>query len=133
MPRSKRTRVSGVALGLVAVVLSAQAPTVNAHAILVDSIPAQNSVIASLNPAIHLRFNVRVDGLRSRILLMCPDASVRQLSIDKQTSPEILTSGASSLRPGDYRIHWQVLAVDGHISTGEILFTVRVSSSSLRP
>jgi methionine-rich copper-binding protein CopC len=129
VPRSKRTRVFAVALGLVAVVLSVQAPAVNAHAILVDSTPAQNSVIASPNPVIHLR----VDGPRSRILLMCPDASVRQLSIDRQTSPEILTSGTSSLRPGDYRIHWQVLAVDGHISTGEILFTVRASSNSLRP
>jgi methionine-rich copper-binding protein CopC len=28
------------------------------------------------------------------------------------------------LAPGDYRLRWQVLAYDGHITRGEIPFTV---------
>jgi methionine-rich copper-binding protein CopC len=35
-----------------------------------------------------------------------------------------LTSQAQALNPGEYRIRWQVLASDGHITRGEIPFQV---------
>jgi len=38
---------------------------------------------------------------------------------------DILSATANDLKPGEYQLRWQVLAVDGHITRGEIPFTVR--------
>ncbi len=39
--------------------------------------------------------------------------------------PEIeLRATASGLRPGTYKLRWQVLAIDGHITRGDIPFRV---------
>jgi hypothetical protein len=49
----------------------------------------------------------------------------KTLVIDKQDAPDTLTTHASQLSPGNYVIQWQVLAVDGHITRGQIPFEVR--------
>lgn len=112
-------------VGIVMVMLLFLARYSNAHAILVASTPGENSVVAGPDVVITLRFNVRVDGVRSRISVVRPDMSVQHLTINKQTSPDLLTAGATGLTPDTYRIRWQVLAADGHISNGEVPFTVR--------
>jgi len=95
-----------------------------AHAILMESKPALHSSVKGPDVAIWLRFNVRVDGSRSRLHLVAPDGSQRNLSIAKQSSPDILQSQANSLKPGAYKLQWNVLASDGHMSRGEVPFTV---------
>jgi copper resistance protein C len=114
-----------MAVGFVTVMLLFLVRYADAHAILVASTPGENGVVAGPDLVITLRFNVRVDGVRSRISLVRPDMSVRQLSVNKQTSPDTLTAGVTGLKPDAYRIRWQVLAADGHISNGEVPFTVR--------
>jgi methionine-rich copper-binding protein CopC len=71
-----------------------------------------------------LRYNVRVEAGRSRLSLLLPDKSVKPLAIGQQPSPDVLTAHAAALAPGEYRIRWQVLASDGHITRGEVPFTV---------
>ena len=93
-----------------------------AHAILLESTPAANSSVVGPNVPIKLRFNVRIDATRSRLTLVRPDASVQTLVISKGTSADILASQAQGLTPGEYRIRWQALASDGHITRGEIPF-----------
>ncbi len=95
-----------------------------AHAILMESKPALHSSVRGPEVSIWLRFNVRVDGSRSRLQLTEPDGSKQTLPLTKQSSPDILESRASGLRPGAYRLLWYVLASDGHMSTGEVAFTV---------
>jgi copper resistance protein C len=95
-----------------------------AHAILMESKPALNSSVKGPDVAIWLRFNVRVDGSRSRVRLVKPDGSVVTLTLPKQSSPDILQSSASGLAPGAYKLQWNVLASDGHMSKGEVPFTV---------
>jgi copper resistance protein C len=89
-----------------------------------ESKPALHSSVKGPDVAIWLRFNVRVDGSRSRLHLLSPDGSQQTLSLAKQTNPDILQSQVAGLKPGDYKLQWQVLASDGHISRGEIAFTV---------
>ncbi len=89
-----------------------------------ESKPALHSSVKGPDVAIWLRFNVRVDGSRSRLHLLSPDGSQQTLSLAKQTNPDILQSQVAGLKPGDYKLQWQVLASDGHISRGEIDFTV---------
>lgn len=96
-----------------------------AHAVLMDSKPKANATIAGADLPIWLRFNVRVDGGRSRLHLIAPDGSSAQLDPLKQPTPDTLESHATSLKPGAYKLQWQVLASDGHISRGEVNFTVK--------
>ncbi len=96
-----------------------------AHAILMESTPATSSTVQGPTLAISLRFNVRVDGGRSRLHLVAPDGSTADVAIAKQTSPDHLQASAAGLKPGSYKLQWQVLASDGHMSHGEIAFTVK--------
>jgi len=89
-----------------------------------ESKPALHSSVKGPDVAIWLRFNVRIDGSRSRLRLVAPDGSQQTLPLVKQSSPDILQSEASSLKPGFYKLQWQVLASDGHMSKGEVQFTV---------
>lgn len=95
-----------------------------AHAILMESTPKLNATVKGPDVPITLRFNVRVDGSRSRLHLVDPAGSVHALPIAKQPSPDVLQAQADGLKPGAYKLQWQVLASDGHISRGEVAFTV---------
>jgi copper resistance protein C len=95
-----------------------------AHAVLLESSPALKSTVAGPDVAIRLRFNVRIDTSRSRLTLILPGGAAQPLEIRKQTSADTLSSEALGLLAGVYRLRWQVLASDGHITRGEILFNV---------
>lgn len=112
---------SALALGLCVLSLSL---TVWAHAILMDSTPKQNSTVKGPDFEVTLRFNVRIDGGRSRVQLLGPDGSVTVLKLAKQTTLDVLQSSVSGLKPGAYQLKWQVLASDGHMSSGLVPFTV---------
>jgi methionine-rich copper-binding protein CopC len=96
-----------------------------AHAILVDSSPKQNSTVKGPDVAITLRYNVRIDGSRSRVLLIAADGKEAPLPVAKQPSPDVLQCKATGLQPGAYKLIWHVLASDGHMSKGEVPFTVQ--------
>lgn len=105
-------------------VMFVMARTAIAHAILLESNPSINSSVPGPGIPIKLRFNVRIDAHRSRLSLVKPDASTQSLVIAEQTPADTLASQAQGLQPGEYRLRWQVLASDGHISRGEIPFQV---------
>jgi copper resistance protein C len=98
-----------------------------AHAILVESTPSLKSTVAGPDVPMKLRFNVRIDALRSRLTLIHPDGSAQALEISKQAPADTLSAEATGLAAGAYRLRWQVLASDGHITRGEIPFTVAPS------
>ena len=96
-----------------------------AHAVLLESSPAHHAAIAGADVPIHLKFNSRIDGTRSRLTLIMPDQRSQVLRIQKQTSPDTVASQAPRLKPGRYKLRWQVLAADGHITRGEVAFDVK--------
>jgi copper resistance protein C len=100
------------------------ATLVEGHAVLKESRPAVNAKVPGPDVPIMLRYNVRVDAKLSKLQLQNPDNSVHDLTIDAQSSPDTLNSKATNLAPGAYKIRWQVLAPDGHITRGEVPFTV---------
>ena len=112
---------------VVAVAMLSPSRSAVAHAILLDSSPAINSVVSGPTVPIKLRFNVRIDATRSRLTLVKPDATTQSLTTTKDAPADTLASQAQSLNPGEYRIRWQVLASDGHITRGEIPFQVKQS------
>jgi hypothetical protein len=97
------------------------------HAVLLESSPALKGSVTGPDVPLKLRFNVRIDIARSRLTLVHPDGSSQALEVNKQAPPDTLSTLASGLTPGEYRLRWQVLAADGHITRGEIPFTVTAS------
>jgi len=94
-----------------------------AHALLIGSTPAPNSIVAGPDVEIRLRFNSRIDEARSRLTLVFPDHTTCRLEIHKQAA-DTLTSRATGLKHGIHSLQWQVLASDGHVTRGEVHFAV---------
>jgi methionine-rich copper-binding protein CopC len=96
-----------------------------AHAVLVASTPAAHASVKGPELVIHLKFNSRIDGAHSRLYLVTPDGKVQTLALESQSSPAELGAQSVKVSAGEYTIRWQALATDGHITRGEIPFTVR--------
>jgi len=94
------------------------------HAILKETSPAAGSTVNGPDVPIMLKFNVRIDATRSKLQLMTPDNKMVDLSLEKQSSPDTLTTKATGLKAGEYKIAWQLLAPDGHITRGLVPFEV---------
>ena len=116
-----RLRAAGASLlvGLVASIGPA-----DAHAIVTQSTPAADAAVTGPDVTVELRFNSRIDHLRSRLTLYLPDGGSRPLSQAPGAAPDVIAAKAAGLPPGAYRLRWQVLAVDGHITRGDIPFRV---------
>jgi len=97
---------------------------VSGHAILLDATPAANATVVGPVITLRLRFNSRIDAARSQLIVVLPDYSSRKLKLEPQPSPDTLISRADDLKRGTYKLRWQVLAADGHITRGEIFFKV---------
>lgn len=98
-----------------------------AHAILMRSTPVANSTVSAAGFPVVLRYNSRVDGARSKLTLTTKANADKSLPLGglKQSAPDTLESSVGALAPGSYVLHWVVLASDGHISRGEVPFTVK--------
>lgn len=94
-----------------------------AHAILMDSQPAAQAMMPPGSAKFRFRFNSRVDHLRSRLVLRAGQGETA-LSIDPASEMDVLAASAT-LAPGEYTMRWLVLAVDGHITRGDVPFSVR--------
>ena len=99
-------------------------PAAFGHAVLMESTPAANAKLIGDTSPVRLKFNLRVDGKRSRLILVRPDRTTQTIVMDSQPSPSVLLGALDHLASGEYRIRWQVLADDGHISRGELPFVV---------
>ena len=123
-PGRRRARLLG---GLLVALLTISCSTpwpIAAHAVLVDSTPASKSTASGPDIAIRLRFNVRIDAERSILTLLRKDGSSVKLQPVKQPAANMLAATGAGLPPGEYRIRWQVLASDGHVTSGEIPFFI---------
>jgi copper resistance protein C len=100
-------------------------PMAKAHAVLVASMPSIHGTIAGPDVAVRLKFNSRIDGAHSRLLLADAAGKTQPLVMLEQKAPDTLEAQKIHLSAGNYKILWQALAADGHITRGEIAFTVR--------
>lgn len=108
--------VATVAVALLPVVASA-------HAILEESYPSVRGTLPTGDVAIWLRYNSRIDRGRSLLTLIKPDKTRQEIQISADGPPNQVKARLN-LPPGDYVLRWQVLAVDGHITRGDLPFRV---------
>lgn len=110
-------------LALLAGLLAPVAAT--AHAIVMESVPVPGAELAGPAVDFMLRFNSRIDAARSEFVLLRPDGTSEPLALLPQDGEDRLAARAEGLAPGAYRLHWQVLSVDGHITRGDLPFAVK--------
>ena len=104
-----------------AALVAAPAPA-SAHAILMASTPRHAARLPAGEQTLTLRFNSRLDRARSRLTLLRPDKSAEILAL--LPGPDDILSATTRLTPGPHTLRWQVLAIDGHITRGEVPFSV---------
>lgn len=113
---------TGLVLTVIVVLFTSR--FVEGHAVLKETSPAANSTVAGPDVPIQLKFNTRIDATRSKLQLLLPDNTTASLTVDKRAPSDTLSAKATGLKPGAYKIQWQVLAPDGHITRGVVPFNV---------
>ena len=95
-----------------------------AHAIVVAAHPAIDSTVAAGELAIRLDFNSRIDRQRSRLRLQRPDGTEVVVALAPDGPPGSLAGIAEVRQEGRWTLRWQALSLDGHITRGEVGFSV---------
>jgi methionine-rich copper-binding protein CopC len=109
----------------VAATLIALAPVAACgHAIVIAASPGIDERVAAGKLHIRLQLNSRIDVHRSRLTLYGPDRAEHPVVPAANESAGVLAGDAVVATAGTWRLHWQVLSVDGHITRGEIAFVV---------
>jgi methionine-rich copper-binding protein CopC len=100
-------------------------PVAWAHAVLLSAQPGENSTVSGPDVAVLLKYNSRVDTQHSTLTLLAPDGKVEKIAIGGQPAPGLLSAKLTGLVKGAYELRWQVLAIDGHVTRGKVLFQIR--------
>src|SRR5687767_10597150 len=97
---------------VLAVLLAAAGEDAHAHAVLVESMPADGAALESAPDRVTLRFNepVRVISLQ----LVGEDGQATPLAEAPQNTPDQVEAPLPSLSAGSYVVSWRLLSVDGH-------------------
>ncbi len=98
-----------------------------AHAVVKSAQPEHGSTIRPGAIAVVLNFNTRIDRARSRLTLTNPAGRSTPLQMRADSTASALRADATATAAGQWRLRWQVLAADGHITRGDIVFTVAAS------
>jgi methionine-rich copper-binding protein CopC len=128
-PEFRRTNQAVLALaillGLSAAMVAVSTGIAHAHAIVVAAQPAMNSTVAQGELEIRLDFNSQIDRQRSRLSLQRPDGSEIVIALAPDSPVGVLAGRAQATQSGRWKLRWQVLSLDGHITRGEVRFSVR--------
>ena len=100
-------------------------PLALAHAVLVHSTPQRDEVVRARSLHVQLKFNSRIDGPRCTLALVEGGGPAQTLQLAKQVAPDELDADTTNLKPGSYSLRWQALASDGHITRGEVPFSIK--------
>jgi methionine-rich copper-binding protein CopC len=126
MPQASAVRLGAVTLCTVLAsgLLAQVSPFAHAHAIVVKSTPAANSTVPAGTLEVAIAFNTRLDRARSRLVLADPAGEAAPVPLRRDSGATSIHGRADLANPGRWKLRWQVLAADGHITRGEIPFNV---------
>ena len=97
-----------------------------AHAVVVESTPADGAALREAPKAVELRFNVRVEQSLARASLRGAGPQPLALTALRTDTPRTdrLTVPLPALKPGEYELRYHVLAIDGHTTQGILRFQI---------
>jgi methionine-rich copper-binding protein CopC len=99
-------------------------PAAQAHAIILESSPQHEESVTAPKKLV-LRFNSRLEKPLCSVQIVGPrQRSIALLRPDPDAPPDTLAYPLPHLEPGAYQARWKVMAADGHVTEGTVLFTV---------
>lgn len=99
-------------------------PLAQAHAIILESSPRHEESLAAPKKLV-LRFNSRLEKPLCSVQLVGPGRrTIALLRQEPDVPPDTLVYPLPALEPGAYQARWKVMAADGHVTEGTVLFTV---------
>jgi copper resistance protein C len=114
-----------VALLLVLLLLPPRVMPAAAHAIVLESIPGNEAVVAASPNRVTLRFNSKIEKRLTRVTLASGRATPKAVSVANDgPEPDRVVIPLDPLPPGRYVIRYKVLSADGHTTEGALRFTV---------
>jgi methionine-rich copper-binding protein CopC len=117
-------RALGKRATLLAAIVALLPGAASGHAIVLTASPAANAHLSPGNIEIRLQFNSRIDSARSRLALQGPDGIDHPVAVTRSEPPGVLAGHATITTTGPWKLRWQVLSMDGHITRGEIAYFV---------
>lgn len=108
-------------------VLILSLPLSFAHAVLVKSTPDAGGVLPQDSLELHLTFTEALEPRFSTFKLEAVDDGEKapvSVSFEERDKSVVLKL-ANKLRPGSYKVHWNVVSTDTHRSEGELAFSVK--------
>jgi methionine-rich copper-binding protein CopC len=94
------------------------------HAYPSSSTPADGATVGASPGEVVIRFTEAVEIEFSRIEVKNAGGETVSLGKVRRLAPETLAAEIKALAPGTYRVSWQVLSVDTHVTEGSFRFTV---------
>ncbi len=120
-------RIVGAWAGVMAAAVLASAPgQAMAHALVLESDPAQGATLTEPPAHVFLRFNSKLEKRLSHVTLSTEKGKpvALPISVNGQDKPDRIELPVAPLAPGAYVVRYKVLAVDGHITEGVLRFSV---------
>jgi copper resistance protein C len=127
--RSRNQQVCGLIL-LFVVLISSWA---SGHAILAESTPKQDAVLADAPKEAVLRFNARIEKKMTAVTLVDADGKklpMPPIPADPNGAPDKMVVPLPEMKPGAYELQFRVMATDGHSTAGELRFTISGPTTS---
>jgi len=112
-------------LGVLSALAGFPPPSAWGHAIIVTARPTVGATLPQGDLEVRLEFNSRIDRQRSRVIVRRPDGSESLVVLAADAPPNVLAGRTQATIAGRWKLDWQVLSVDGHITRGEVVFSVR--------
>jgi methionine-rich copper-binding protein CopC len=93
---------------------------------VLQTTPAPNATIESLNMQFAIRFDGIVDHRASRLYVTQGDKLIEELHPLLTSAPEVLYASSPRLPEGSYELHWDGRSTpDGDFTSGMLPFTVK--------
>lgn len=100
-----------------------EARPAGAHAILLQTTPANESLIEAAPGSVGLTFSEPVKASTGGVTAFGPDGErVDRASVTRSRDGEVLDAEIDAGEPGTYTVAWRVTSEDGHTITGAFIF-----------
>lgn len=94
------------------------------HAVLIESNPPHQATLHTSPETFLLRFNAALEQVITQVYLIDPDKNETPLEKVDESKTDRIVVRVPPLSPGVYTILYKVLARDGHVTEGRVLFTL---------
>ncbi len=127
-----RAVLVGLLLGVLALLAGPATPAA-AHAELVSSSPAPNSVVASAPNQVVLSFTEGVTPINDRVHVIAPDGSKADTGEARSSGDQLIIPLKPGLPTGTFLVNYRVLSTDSHPVGGAFSYSVGAPSPGGAP